>query len=654
MALDTISRGLAVQALQRQTRTIEQYGADGSAAGVPPQNTAAFRDALLAPSARLALAGDRYVVAPLDPAEPVRMRRAGQQPTLMIPPGLRLLDGRGATLRFSSSLGILAAPHASYDFPEVRSDIGADVVAGARTITLAAGEGVKWAAGDPFLYRFGSLPFDLPEPLQWGFGTVRAVAGDVLTIDTPMQDSFVRADNATQFFTDEFGTNRLNRCLHKWRLTRDLMIRDLQIVGEPAPGLTETGIIVQGSRRLTLSRIAIGQVGTGIILQYVDGALIDGCAMADSSAGGNLSLNKGIGLAETRGVEVRQFVCSGTISVAAAEANAEATFNGGRFHNTGNPADGTSWGTQCIAFQALGRSLLTVRDYTITGYGDYLLSEVANGAPGYDGNVRFEGRLTLIHATMPTSLGRLIDMNCLLDLRIGGARELWDFTGSRWFTRRIWLKNGEYQNFGLPPGILRQMRIHASAGLSPGTDLTDFYVGRTGDNGASYVGQLVAGKTITIGCLGDGSALFARRAEQLKLLAITASGTGLDAGSQFLDVHCEIVPDLLAPPFAWGNEEDARSLGPAAGLREARFNGTDLPSIAAGASQQADFAIPQMALGDLIESVSLSIDRAGLALRDVQALAGKCRVVFENRTGSAIDLPATTLRIAWRKPPMDG
>lgn len=640
--------------LQRQVRSVNQYGADASAAAIPQQNTAAFRDALGASGARLTVVGDRYPIAALSLTEPVRMQRGGQQPVFVIPQSLRLLDGRCATLRFGSSSGILAAPYATYDYPEVRSDLGADISVGATTLTVAPGDGVKWAVGDDIVYRLGSLPYDLPEPLQWGFAKVRAISGDVLTIDTPMPDAFVRASVATQTFTDEFGNaGRSNRTLHRWKLTSDLVIRDLQIVGEPAPGLTETAIGVQGSRRLTLSRINAIRVGTGFILQYVDGALIDNCSMTDSSAPNNRSLNKGIGLAETRSVEVRQFVCAGTISVVAAEANAEATFSGGRFHNSGNPADGTSYGSLCVAFQALGRSILVVRDFTITGYGDYLLAEVANGAAGFDGRVRFEGRLTLVHATMPASLGRLVDMNCLLDLRIGGGRELWDFAGARWFTRRIWLKNGEYHNFGLPPGILRQMRAYTSAGLTPGTDLTDFYVGRAGDNGGTFLSQLVAGKTISLFPLGDGSALFARRAEQLKLLVITASGSALDAGAQFIDVQCELVPDLLALPFAWSNEDDARNLGPAEGLREAQFTGYDLPSVAAGAIQQVDLTIPAMAAGDLVETVSFAIDRAGLSLRDVQALPGKCRVMFENRTAAAIDLPATTLRILWRKPPMD-
>ncbi len=654
MTLDLISRGLATQALQRQTRTVDQYGADASVAAVAAQNTAAFRDALKAAGARIAFAGDRYPVAPLSLSEPIRMQRPGQQPTLTIPATLKLLEGRQTTLRFGGSLGMLVAPYVTYDYPEIRSYLAADVAVGARTLTLAAGEGVKWAAGDDVLYRLGSLPFDLPEPLQWGFAKVASVAGDVLTIDAPMPEAFAIASVSGQTFTDEFGTTgRVNRTLHKWRLTKDLVIRDLLIAGEPIPGLTESAITVQGSRRLTLSRITASQVADGFVLQYVDGALIEGCAVLDTTGASYPSLNRGISLAETRGVQIRQFVCSGVGVAIGLEANAEAEVIGGRFHNSGNPADGSSYGSRCSAFIALGKSSLVVRDYTITGNGGYLLAEVANGVPAFDGRIRFEGKLTLTHDTIPASLGRLVDMNCLLDLRIGGARELWDFTASRWFTRRIYLRNGEYQTFGLPPGIVRQMRVYTSAGLSPGVDLTDLYIGRTSDNGGPITAQLIAGKTVTIGMLGDGAALFVKRAEQVKLLVATASGTSLDAGSQFLDIQCEIVSDLLAAPSSWTSEDDERALGAGEGLREARFTGYDLPAIAANATQQADFTIPQMAAGDLIESVSLGIDRAGISLRDVQAMAGKCRVVFENRTASAIDLPATTLRIAWRKSPID-
>jgi len=647
---DAIARGLAVRSLQRQPAGIEQFGGDASPGASPTRNTAAFRDALASGVSKVVLAGARYPVAALAQTEQVRLRRSGQQPALLLPGWLRLLDGQGATLALGNSLGILAAPYASYAFPEVRSDLAADVAAGATTLTLAAGEGAKWNAGDTFLYRLGSLPYDLPEPLQWGFRSVRSVAGDVLTIDAPMPGSFALSSVAGATFTDEFGVAaRRNRTLHKWPLVTDLTVRDLAISGDAA-GVTEVGLQVQGGRRVTLSGVTASRVGCGFLLQYVDGGLIDGCAMADSSTPGNPSLNKGISLAEARAIDIRHFTCSGVMQAVAAEAGSEATISGGRFDNTGNPADGSGYGVQCIVFSAQGRSQLTVRDFTVTGHGGYVLAENANGQPGFEGRIRFEGRLTLEHPAMPASLGPLADMNCLLDLRIAGGRELWDFAGARWFTRRVWLRNGQYQSIGLPPGILRQARVHASSGVVPGTNLTDLYIGRTNDNGSSHIARLVAGQTVTLSGVGDSGAILTRRSEQVKLLVITASGTALDTGSEFIDVHCEIVPDLLAPAFAWTSEEDARELGPGGGIREALFAAYDLPSIGAGATLQRDLAISPMATGDLVESVSLGIDRTGIVLRDVQALPGQCRILLENRTGAAIDLPPADVRILWRKP----
>ena len=653
MAFDAVARAIASQALSLQPRGIEAYGAAPTASG--PQNTAALRDALAGGAAALKLVGGTYSLSAIAATDIVTMRRSGQQPAMLLPRQLKLLDGGKATLRLGPCLGILAAPYVSYDYPEVRSYLGADVAAGATSVVVVPGDGTKWQPGDEFVYRFGSLPYDRPEPLQWGIGKVRAVSGDTLTLEAPLPDGFAIASVAGATFTDEFAVaGRTNKTLHKWPLLADLTIRDLEVIGTTGPGITEIGLYVQGGRRVTFNRVKARSVGTGFVLQYVDGALIDSCTAIDNTAATNPSLGNGIGLAETRGVEVRNFACSGVRQVIAAEAQSEAWVSGGRFDNTGSPADGSSYGAQSIAFSALGQSQLTVRDFTITGHGGYVLAEVSNGSPAYDGRVRFEGRLTLSHPTMPASLGRLTDMNCLLDLRIGAAREMWDFTATRWFTRRIWLRNGLYRNIVFPPGILRQVQVYASADAAPGTGLTDLYIGRTGDNGSSYVGQLVAGRTIAIPMLSDASAVFARRGEQVKLLAITASGSSLDAAGAFVDVHCEIVPDLLAPGFTWSSDDDARNAGPGGGAREARFTGYDLPGLAAaGATTQAVFAIPGMAAGDLIEAVSFNIDRGGITLRDAQAIAGSCRITFENLTGAAIDLGAATVRILWRKSPGD-
>jgi hypothetical protein len=650
MANDTTSRALATQALLSAAPSIEQFGAQSSTVVAPYVNTAAFLSAFATGPAKIALNGDFFPVAAIAISEPVHLHWTGQQPAILLPKELKLLDGCGATLSLTNSRGVIGAPYASYDYPEIRSDLAADVAAGDTTLTLAPGEGVKWSAGDAFLYRLGSLPFDLPEPLQWGFGKVRSVVGDVLTIDAPMPAPFVIASVASQPFTDSFGnTGRTNKTIYQWPLMTDLTIRNLTIASDPQAAV-EGGLDVVGAQRVVISAVAVRSVGAGIGFQYVDGALIDACSMTDSTTPTNPNLNKGIGLAESRNVEIRQFTCSGTKFAVAAEANSQATVIGGHFHNTGNPANGASYGSQCMVFTALGLSQLTVRDFTITGYGGYILAEVANGVAGFDGQIRFEGRLTLIHDTIPVGFGRLADLDCVLDMRIAGAREVWDFPGARWVKRRIMLRGGLSENLLLPPGILRQIRIYSSQGIVPGTSLTGFYVGRSSDNGTNYVSQLVAGQTVTLKN-ADGGAVFDRRSEQLKLLIATATGTALDAGAEFLDVDCQIVPNLLAPAFAWSNEDDARMIGPGGELREALFAGYDLSPIAAGATLQVDFAIPQMALGDFIASVSLGTDRAGLSVRDAQCLPGICRTVFENRTAAAIDLAAANLRILWSKSP---
>jgi hypothetical protein len=650
MALDTTSRALATQALLGATPSIEQFGAQSSIVVAPYINTAAFLSAFATAPTKITLAGDFFPVAAIAISEPVHLHWTGQQPAILFPKELKLFDGCGATLSLTNSRGVFGTPYASYDYPEVRSDLGADVAAGDTELTLAAGEGVKWSAGDVFLYHLGSLPYDPPEPLQWGFGKVRSVSGDVLTIDAPMPATFAIASVALQPFVDSFGnTGRTNKTIYKWTLLTDLTIRNLTITSHPQSGV-EGGLTVVGAQRLTIRGVATSLVGGGFGLQYVDGAVIDACSMSDSTMPSNPSLNKGIGLAECRAVEIRQFACSGVRFAIGAEANSQATVIGGHFRNTGNPANGASYGSQCVVFSALGRSELTVRDFTVTGYGGYILAEVTNGVSGFEGQIRFEGRLTLIHDTIPAGFGRIADLDCVLDLRIAGTREVWDFPHSRWVKRRIMLRGGLNENLLLPPGILRQMRVYTSQGIVPGTNLTGFWVGRAGDNGNNDVSQLVAGQTVSVANI-DGGAVFDRRSEQLKLLISTATGAALDAGAEFLDVECEIVPNLLAAAFAWSNEDDARMAGPGGELREALFANYDPASIAAGAALQADFSVPSMALGDFVSSVSFGTDRTGISLRDVQCLPGTCRIVFENRTAAAIDLAGSNLRILWSKSP---
>ena len=54
-----------------------------------------------------------------------------------------------------------------------------DIATGDRELTLEAGEGANWQPGDTLLWQLGSLPYDRPETINWGFAQVKAVNGDV-------------------------------------------------------------------------------------------------------------------------------------------------------------------------------------------------------------------------------------------------------------------------------------------------------------------------------------------------------------------------------------------------------------------------------------------------------------------------------------------
>jgi len=62
------------------------------------------------------------------------------------------------------------------------------------------------------------------------------------------------------------------------------------------------------------------------------------------------AIGKAISLAETRDVEIRNFRARGVRRFAALEAGSEARLVGGLFENTGVPATGASYGTDCIVF----------------------------------------------------------------------------------------------------------------------------------------------------------------------------------------------------------------------------------------------------------------------------------------------------------------
>jgi hypothetical protein len=648
MGADFVARGLAGRSLRHQGPHAADFGFSTDAS--EQANRIAFRDAFAAGAKELALAPGRFACGTIPADEEVVNQTPYQQPAVILPEGFRRLDGRGAKLVLYDGRGIKAESWMNWAFPTTMSYLAADVAAGDVTVTLEPGEGAKWSAGDTALWRFGSFYYDVPECPDWGFAQVRAVDGDRVTLDRPLPAPFAVASVADQAFTSNLGTEWYNKALHKWPLFDDLEIVDLSC-DTIDDAWAEEFITVRGGRRLAIRRCGAAKVGIGFSLQYVEGAVIEDC-WAEDAATFSPAIGKAISLAETRDVEIRNFRARGVRRFAALEAGSEARLVGGLFENTGVPATGASYGTDCIVFGVLSRSKLSVRDFTITGYGGYVLTGTKNGDSADDGTVRFDGRLTLIHPAEPYGID-LDQIGGLLDYRIAGGRELWDFANRRTWRRRIYLKNGQFQNFRGPRGALVRMRVYASPALTfgAGKKLSAFYIGREGTNGADYAGSLVAGTDTTLTFLGGVAAgpFWTRRAEQLRILLSTESGTSLNAADQYLDIECEFAIDRLAPDSAWLLDADERNAGPGGALREALFPAYDIPAIAAGATVTIDFAIPAMSSGDLVHTVDYAGNLGGVTIRQVETITGAARVVFENQTGAALDTVPSDIRVAWSK-----
>lgn len=648
MAQDILARGLAARSLARHIPALEDYGIAEN--GDRNANTAAFEEAFADGRTVVRLPHGHYPLERISPTAPVHSHTISQQPAVIIPEGMRLLDGNGSTLEFRYSRGVQASSWTTWAYPTVMSELSAPVAAGATQMTLKSGEGARWSVGDTCLWRFGSYPFDKPEAPNWGFATILDVDGDTVTIDRPIPTAFDPASVNGDSFNSNFGTTWYNRTLHKWPLFEGLEIRDL--AGQSQEGTTtEECFTVRGARNIRIRRCGARETGVGFALQYVENAVIEDCWAEDSSFT-QASHGKGIALAETRNVLIRNFRGKGLRSAVALEACASARVEGGLFENTGDPATGQSLGGNCQVFSALGHSSLTVEDFTVTGHGGYALAVTRNGVPGYDGSVEFHGRTTLIHPSEPGAFD-CRSMRGTLDLQIAGNRELFDFARLRTWRRRIWLRNGLSQNIYAPEGALVSARVYASAGLTFGSSaaLQALWIGRLGHNGANHAANLSAGKETIIDFPGGtaGGAMWERRAEPIKLIVVTETGTALNAADEYLDIELSIAPDLLRAGTAWSNETDQRMSGPGGALREAYFANQSIPTVPAGGTALLDLPIPDMINDDMILSFEYTGNLGSVTVRHKESLWGAVRIVLENLTGSAISLPSSNLRVLWQK-----
>lgn len=584
------------------------------------------------------------------------------QPCFSIPPGTRVVDFGGAT--FNAAPGSYAVvfgfffsvPVGKENDPEVYGSVlSGDLAAGEDDFPLVAGQGARWAAGDTGVWKLGELPFDYPETLNWGIAKVVSVAGDVVKLDKPNLAPFVLASVT---YAGIASYSPPCKVLRKVPVLRDCVVRNGTIAYTPGNGGHALDIV--GAERVRFERLGAINPKNGFVFQYCDGLTIsdvwqDGMTVNVQDSGTFMRF------AECRNVIVERPRATGVLMFMGCEAGAEIVVRSPKFENTaldnaGLPRIGI------LAFNSVAHSKIAVENLTITGYGGYVLSNTSNGVAGWNGTISFTGTTRLIHPTEPTSID-LWTIDGILDTTIAGVREVWDFLNTRTIKRRVNLKNGMYNYIPLAAkGPLKRLRVYCSPGLAgkigAGGPLNNFYVSKVGGAGALDLiysfGTAQAGKLVEYACRGGNSPFWTERALENNLIISTTSGTDLEATNEFVEVELEIASfkgvDELGSTGITVSEANWRGLGDDAEDYEAAFLAYDLAAIAAGAILQIDFPIPDMAAGDLVTSVSFVSGLAGLSIRSAEAIAGQCRVVFENQTGAAIDTAATDVRVRFVKP----
>ena len=523
--------------------------------------------------------------------------------------------------------------------PIVELPLAADVAAGARDFALVTGAGANLTVGDTVMWQLGEFPYDTPETTNWSFATVEAVTGDTVRLDRPNPEGLVLS-----------SVTGANKRLRKLNVLRNHVIRDLTLGGSAA----EDGISITCAERVRIERVGGRNLGAGtVVAQYCDGLTLedcwqDGCTLTQASFGAAFSF------AETRNVLVQRPRARATLGLIKAEAGAQVTVIGGRFENTLTTAQGQPLGNQVVVINALGRASVSVHDLTITGYGGYRLLETSNGQIGYDGSALFSGTLRLIHPTPPFSVP-LSEVTGLLDLTIGGTREIYNFERLRHWRKRFVLRDGEYRYAFGPAGLLARARVYATPGVTVGAtgQLTGLWLGRLGNNGSNLADgvtrKIEAGRDVNVTIFaGDvGGAVWTLRNQPLSLLCTTATNAGLNAANEFVEFEGWFAEQSDLDVVL--SEDAYRIAGVEQDPYEAWFPAYDLPPIAAGSTQAIMVPIPDMLAADFVESVRFVGGFAGLELRAAEPQAGAIKLILANPGTSTIDRAPTDLGIAFHR-----
>lgn len=459
------------------------------------------------------------------------------QPALVVNDGNKVIDGRGATLRFAAgSRGIcVGTPWTDYMSSSLAATrvgtITADVAVGAITYTMSTSDAAKFTTGDLVRVSLGDITFDANEPEETFFAKVTATTSTTVTVDRPATRAVTVASTSS------------NKYLVKVAALNGLAIRDLTLTG-PTGGSYESGIDLRCMRGGVIDNLHGSNAGAGLIVaQHCEDVRISGCTV-DTMRVSQASYGCAFAFAECRNMTLTNCGVRNARGFAKAEGVSTITINGGRFDNTllnsGSPR------TDITVITASARSTFMLNDFLWTGYGgDVLVDEAVQNGSAYDSRVMIRN-LRIQKSTTPKSFP-VTTLTGLLDYEVAGTRQIYDFDRAFWWRRRITLTDSMNQDNILGPvGVLTDLRVFASTNM---TGLTACYVGRVGDNGSDKLSSFVAGQfnRIAVGAGSDYNPQWSLRAAQFKLLVQTTTGT---AG--YIEVWARMAPPLALSAFGAG------------------------------------------------------------------------------------------------------
>jgi hypothetical protein len=429
--------------------------------------------------------------------------------------GMRGLDYRGVFLN-DGSAGIITAAHA------------------AGTKTVAVANASVFAPGDWVLYRFGDVPYDLPETYNHGLAQVAAVntgAGTV-TLDQVMPRAFTAAELAGA--VNNKGIRKVAPLIN---VEFEDVVYDTSFTG----GYTgcEHGVVIKQAINPHFGTVGGRGLHVGaFIAQYCYGFHVGKVWNLGSRDTGSNTGN-GSRYAEARG-RVDEHVTHDCDQTAFALEGASVV----DFGYVEDSHNGTTPNRSVIVLN--GRSYATIDHMLMLGAGGQVLVTAIDGS-----------RLSVHHlhvrtAAMPLNLGTIgSEITNSLTLEIAGsAPEVYNAADIYWTPPlRINLRNGMADWIELAGGnrMIVSMKLFASSGVTSG--LTYFNIVRDGGTKSSLrAGDFKAGKEVetpsTYWLLGANEFNGAERGLPLKLYVETAAiGSGVpDLSKQFLTVSLQLAP----------------------------------------------------------------------------------------------------------------